>query len=287
MLLCLAYAIGQVGFVRSQPEGSRKSTDNTVDPEIFSKTDENAKVKLEPIAGPNLGEHLNPKNVPNDADARRLVASGFGASLATACGYESASMIDHLEHALGQRNTTDRFNLVDEQLTALSQLERRCSQFLGLLESDSSLMSQVKQSEESLGRFYDALMTGIGSNGWSDSLRTMSLDSLSSENPAEMALGAMHLMMYDRATQKAVARYLGTDDLGYVERMSPAVAMLMECKLEGTCGPDSFSALRSCVMADAAFCNGIEQGLSTTRSYGQYADIMTVANVLVDLLRNQ
>ncbi len=233
-----------------------------------------------------LVEHSESENVPIDADLRQLMASGSGASLATICGYDSFLISDHIESALGLRKASDRFNLTDTQLQALSEFEDRCKQFLNVLDNDPSLIPTIKQQKESYERYINASAKTIATTGWNETFRSESLNALSSDFPALAALAAMDLLLYDRATQGVVAEYLGTKDIGYVSSLGPAVGALMECRMQGNCGRNSFSALRYCLLGNEMLCGGIQQGLSNSRSHGQYEDILTVADALMDLLKH-
>jgi len=284
LFLILAYVINREDLASPRTGDSSRPSEDAALGEYLLDNTETGKAISDPIGKPALVEHSESENVPIDADLRQLMASGSGASLATVCGYDSFSISDHLESALGLRKATDRFNLTDTQLQALSEFEDRCKQFLNVLDNDPSLVPTIKQQEESYERYFNARGKASETTGWNDTFRSESLDALSSGFPALAALAAMDLLLYDRATQEIVAEYLGTKDIRYVSSLSPAVALLVECRMQGNCGRNSFSARRYCLLGNEMLCGGIQQGLSNSRSYGQYEDIVTVANALMDLL---
>ena len=286
LFLILAYAIGRVDLGHPQTGDSSKPPEDAALGETILDNSETGKAISDPIGKPALVEHSESENVPIDADLRQLMASGSGASLATVCGYDRFLISDHIESVLGIRKATDRFNLTDSQLQALSEFEDRCKQFLNVLDDDPSLVPTIKQQEESYERYVNASAKTVGTTGWNETFRSESLNALSSGFPALAAFAAMDLLLYDRATQEIVAEYLGTKDIGYVSSLGPAVALLVECRMQGNCGRNSFSALRYCLLDDEILCGGIQQGLSNSRSYGQYEDILTVANALMDLLKH-
>ncbi|MDT8319878.1 MAG: hypothetical protein RQ826_05060 [Xanthomonadales bacterium] len=286
LFLVLAYVIGRVDIGNSQVGDSRKASENEVQSEHVQDTVEAEMAESEPVGSPALVKHSEPQNVTIDAQVQQLMASGSRVSLATVCGYDKFSISDRIESGIGIQQATDRFNLSDSRLQALSELEDRCQQFLTVLDDDPSLVPAIQQQQASLERYFRLSGEAIGTTGWNETLRSEAMDLLSSGAPPLVAQAALDLILYDKDIQKAIAEHLGTTDIGYISRMGPEVAVLLECRMQGNCGRSSFSALRYCVSGMEAFCEGVEQGISKTRSVGQYGDSMVMADFLMDLLNN-